>query len=161
VQRKRRTREHVLADLSVNHVERLIYRCGWATQRVVADYGIDLLMETFSPEGELDNGIVWFQLKATDSLKPLARRPVIPVIMDWRDVLFWLNEDEPGILVIYDGAEDRAWWVLLQTVLRDRANQLTRGMATITVHVPLLNRLDETAIRYFAELGRDHAEHVP
>lgn len=27
--RKRRTREHVIADLSVNHVERLVLLCGW------------------------------------------------------------------------------------------------------------------------------------
>jgi hypothetical protein len=31
--RKRRTREHVIADLSVNHVERLVLRCGWTVER--------------------------------------------------------------------------------------------------------------------------------
>jgi hypothetical protein len=40
--RKRRTREHIIADLSVNHVERLILRCGWVARRMNPDYGIDL-----------------------------------------------------------------------------------------------------------------------
>ena len=37
--RKRRTREHVIADLSVNHVERIILEAGHAVQRPTSDYG--------------------------------------------------------------------------------------------------------------------------
>ncbi len=33
--RKRRTREHVIADLSVNHVERFILQCGWTARDAV------------------------------------------------------------------------------------------------------------------------------
>lgn len=53
--RKRRTRQHVIADLSVNHVERFILRCGWAAQRMSPDYGIDLYMETYGENGEFEN----------------------------------------------------------------------------------------------------------
>ncbi len=35
--RKRRTREHVIADLSINHVERLVSKCGDTTQRSGTD----------------------------------------------------------------------------------------------------------------------------
>jgi hypothetical protein len=66
---KRRTREHVIADLSINHVERFVLRCGWTVQRTSHDYGIDLVMETFNEVGEPQNGRVLFQLKATDTLK--------------------------------------------------------------------------------------------
>jgi hypothetical protein len=45
--RKRRTREHVLADLSVHHVEGPILRCGFAAERVRHDYGVDLYMTTY------------------------------------------------------------------------------------------------------------------
>jgi hypothetical protein len=45
--RKRRTREHVIADLSINHVERLVLRCGWTAERTRYDYGIDLYMQTY------------------------------------------------------------------------------------------------------------------
>ena len=46
-QRKRRTREHIIADLSVNHVERAILRAGHTTQRVLQDYGFDLYLTTY------------------------------------------------------------------------------------------------------------------
>jgi hypothetical protein len=42
--RKRRTREHVIADLSINHVERFIRRCGWTAERTRHDYGLNLDM---------------------------------------------------------------------------------------------------------------------
>jgi len=67
--RKKRTREHVIADLSVNHVERFILRCGFSVERVFHDYGLDLYMSTYDSAGEAENGMVLFQLKATDHLK--------------------------------------------------------------------------------------------
>lgn len=42
--RTRRTREHIIADLSMNHVERLIFRCGYSAERIEHDYGTDLVI---------------------------------------------------------------------------------------------------------------------
>lgn len=70
--RKTRTRQHIIADLSVNHVERHILRCGWTAQRVSPDYGVDLVMATFNRRGEIENGDVRFQIKATDKVKRTA-----------------------------------------------------------------------------------------
>ena len=42
--RKRRTREHVIADQSVNYVERFIIDAGHTAQRMEKDYGYDLLL---------------------------------------------------------------------------------------------------------------------
>ena len=39
--RKRRTREHVIADLSVNHLERVVLRAGHTVERFRHDYGFD------------------------------------------------------------------------------------------------------------------------
>ena len=41
--RKQRTRQHVIADLSVHHVERFILEEGHTAQRLSSDYGYDLL----------------------------------------------------------------------------------------------------------------------
>ena len=41
--KKRRTREHVIADMSINHIERQASLCGYAVERWVHDYGIDLI----------------------------------------------------------------------------------------------------------------------
>ena len=54
--RKRRTREHVIADLSVHHVEGFVLRCGWTVERTRHDYGLDLLMRTYSGSGEIESG---------------------------------------------------------------------------------------------------------
>jgi hypothetical protein len=47
-ERKRRTREHVLADLCANYVEKQGLLCGFAIERVRLDYGIDLMVQTLS-----------------------------------------------------------------------------------------------------------------
>ncbi|MBW3598321.1 MAG: DUF4365 domain-containing protein [Planctomycetes bacterium] len=155
--KKRRTREHVIADLSVNHVERFILRCGWVARRMSPDYGIDLYMETYNSDGEIENEGVWFQLKATDKLSVRNTRNAIPVRMEWRDLLFWMNERMPGVLVIYDAKEEQAWWLHLQEAIGAvKRRTRDRVAATITLHVPLDNKLDETAIRGFAKL-RDAA----
>jgi hypothetical protein len=49
--RKRRTRQHVIADQSVNHVERFIIEAGHVMHRLANDYGYDLVMMTFDESG--------------------------------------------------------------------------------------------------------------
>ena len=66
--RKRRTRNHIIADLSANYVERHVLLCGYTVERVIHDYGIDMLLYTYTPEGEVENETVGIQLKATDHL---------------------------------------------------------------------------------------------
>ena len=66
--RKLRTREHVLADLSVNHLERHVVLCGCSIQRMHSDYGYDRIMSTFDVNGEIEPGVVFVQVKATDNL---------------------------------------------------------------------------------------------
>lgn len=135
--RKRRTRQHVIADLSFNYVERLILRCGWAAQRMSPDYGIDLYMETYGENGEIENDGVWFQLKTTENIKPTKRR-TIPVRLEWRDLLYWLNEWRLGILVIYDATQDRAWWLHLQQALRAVRLKISEPPAeTVTFSHPI------------------------
>ena len=44
----------VIADLAVNHVERQVLLCGFTIERIVHDYGIDVLMFTFDRNGETE-----------------------------------------------------------------------------------------------------------
>lgn len=154
--RKRRTREHVIADLSVNFAEKCVLQCGWTVQRISQDYGIDLLMTTFSRRGEIENGQVRFQLKATDSIRVVSRRQAIAVRLDWRDVVYWLNEWLPVILVVYDAKKDRAWWLYVQQSLREQMPKSRLSVsATMTVYVPQANLLNPAAIRQFARFRDD------
>jgi hypothetical protein len=156
--RKRRTRGHIIADLSVNHVEKRVLQCGWIVQRFSPDYGLDLLMTTFNGRGEIENGDVRLQIKATDSIKIVSGRKAIAVRVEWRDMLYWLNEPLPVILVINDAKSDRAWWSYLNDILREEGRAGT-GAAKLTIHVPLANVLDPSAVRRFRRF-RDLALHA-
>ncbi len=154
--RKRRTREHVIADLSVHHVEGFVLRCGWTVERTRYDYGIDLLMRTYAATGEVENGVVGFQLKATDALSRSAGGLSILLRLEWRDLLFWVNEAVPVILVVYDAAEDKAYWLHVQGYFRGQEwAERAKAATTVTVHVPISNVLDEAAIRQIARFRHE------
>ena len=67
--RKQRTRQHVIADLSVHHVEGFILEEGHTAQRLGSDYGYDLIMWTFDEHGYAEPGAVYFQFKAMETLE--------------------------------------------------------------------------------------------
>ena len=69
---KLRTRAHVLADVSINYVERQVLLCGFSVDRVQHDYGYDLTMTTYQDTGEIEPGAVYIQVKATDRLPRLS-----------------------------------------------------------------------------------------
>jgi hypothetical protein len=135
--RKRRTREHVIADLSVNHVEKCVLQCGWTVQRFSPDYGLDLLMTTFNRRGEIENGDVRLQIKATESIKVVSGQSAIAVRLDSRDVVYWLNEPSPVILVVYDAKFDKAWWLYFQQALRQERRQAPLRATACTSRWPM------------------------
>ena len=146
------TRPHRQEALCRAYVQAVAAQAGLICSRPEPDYGIDLYMETYNDQGEIENEGVWFQLKATESVS-VGRSQAIPVRMEWRDLLFWLNERMPGILVVYDAVQDRAWWLHLQKTLRAiKRKKRGRLAVTVTFHIPLDNILNEEAIRGFAKL---------
>lgn len=148
--RKRRTREHVIADLGVNHVERFILRCGWTVERTRHDYGIDLMMRTYSETGEAETAAAYIQVKSTDSLSLSSDRQSVRLRLDWRDLLFWLNEPLPVIVVMYDAMADGGYWLHMQHYFRAQDWRRRSGEgATVTVRIPTSQRLNETAVRRF------------
>jgi hypothetical protein len=66
--RKRRTRQHVIADQSVNYLERFIIDEGHTTQRLEKDYGYDLLLFTYDDQGYAEPGVAFLQLKTSEIL---------------------------------------------------------------------------------------------
>src|SRR5437899_5839460 len=66
--RKQRTRQHVIADLSVHHVEGFILEEGHTAQRLDSDYGYDLVLVTYDERGYIEPDSVYIQLKAAESL---------------------------------------------------------------------------------------------
>lgn len=80
---KQRTRQHVIADQSVNYVERFIIDEGYTAQRLDSDYGYDLLLFTYDDRGYIEPGSMFSQLKAAESLKAIGTNYVFD--LDIRD----------------------------------------------------------------------------
>jgi len=146
---KIRTRGHVIADLSVNYVERLILQQGHAVQGVEKDYGYDLQMFTFD-EGTFENGYLYLQLKATDELKTLKGGREISFKLSRADVNLWRRELSPVILIIWDAKQEIAYWLYVQAYFGGRAD-LTAGQSTFTIRVPTANVLNAASIEKLRE----------
>src|SRR3954453_21112529 len=144
--KKRRTREHVIADLSVNHVERHALLCGNSVERIDHDYGIDLLISTYDREGELENGEIRLQVKATDHPKRLSGGQSIAVRIDVKDFRHWLLEPMPVILVIYDTGADVAHWLYVQAYFEaQRKLDLDKEEGRLTIHIPRENVINSAS----------------
>lgn len=147
--RKRRTREHVIADLSVNHVERVILLCGHAVCRnTTSDYGIDLRVRMFTDGGEVEAGELVFQVKATDRLPLLSDGRTISFEVSTADLAVWGNELLPVVLVLYDGAADRAYWLDVREYALNRTpDPADWRTKTVQVHIPIANRFTRRTVR--------------
>src|SRR5258708_16361384 len=124
--RKRRTREHIIADLSIHHVERFILEEGHTVQRLGSDYGYDLIVWTFDDRGYAEPGAIYAQLKAMETLKENGSDYVYD--LDIRDYNLWVREENPVILILFDAIRRRAFWLPVQRYFReDSTRQPKKG----------------------------------
>ena len=157
---KTRTRQHVIADLSVNFVERQVLVCGHALQRVQYDYGYDMIMFTYNQAGEVEPGMVYFQAKATDQLPLLRDGKTISWPVSRRDLKLWLNETFPVILIVYDGAADKGYWLDVQAYFAERARDLFAAGDSVRLHIPTRNRLQRRSVQTIVDHKRRvHQQH--
>jgi Domain of unknown function (DUF4365) len=126
-------------------LERRVLECGYALERVKNDYGIDADLTTFDDEGELEYGYIRFQVKSTDRLTFAEVGTEIPQRVRIADLKTWLFELYPIILVVYDAANDRAFWLDVQEHVRER--KLSSDARTVTLRIPVKQRLTADAIR--------------
>jgi hypothetical protein len=155
VQRKRRTRQHIIADLAANHVERHVLLCGHVVEFVRHDYGIDMSLHSFDEDGELEHGEIGIQVKATDRPKFVAGHKAIAVRIERRDLWAWVESRSPVLLVLYDVAVDRAHWILVQEYVEDRPELLVgSGTARATVHLPIENVVTVAVIHQLVQSKR-------
>lgn len=154
--RKRRTRQHVISELGANHFERQALLCGYSVERIEHDYGIDLVMFTYDASGEIENGQVFIQLKATDNLNILADQRTIAFSLRRSDLELWLYEPMPCMLVVFDAAAKVAYWTYLQAYFESQPDfDLALSGDTITVHLRRDSVVDQAAVRRFASYRDD------
>lgn len=149
--RKRRTRSHIIADLSANHVERHALLCGYSVERIRHDYGVDLLLFTYNKDGEYENESVKIQLKATDNPTILKDGQTIAFPVLRADLEYWLDEWLPVILIVYDAIADRAYWLFVQAYFQQQsAFDLSLAGETVTLYIQQNSLVNEDAMRQFA-----------
>jgi hypothetical protein len=155
--RKRRTREHVIADLGINYVERQVLLAGFTVERILHDYGIDLELFTYAADGTIQLGSIPLQVKATERARRVDRGAAISIRIERTDLLAWLSCLEPVILVVYDVTDACAWWLYVQADFAARGvPRPPRLAATVSLRIPIEQRLTVDAVRRFAEF-RDRA----
>ena len=111
--RKRRVRKHVIEDLSFNYVEKQAILCGFSMERFDNDYGYDIAIYTYNEFGEIENGQIFAQLKATDFIRYSKKENAVLFSLSKKDLSLWLYEPLPVLLIVYDAQEDIAYWLYL------------------------------------------------
>src|SRR5262249_15104063 len=156
---KRRTRQHVIADQSVNYVERFIIDEGHTVQRVEKDYGYDLLLFTFDEQGYSEPDYVSLQLKAAESLQADGADYVYDV--DIRDHNLWMLETMPVILILFDAPRRRAFWVSVQHYFREGPGEPPKkGARTVRIRVPARQVVNRRAIAKMRDLKWEARQRV-
>jgi hypothetical protein len=164
--RKRRPRSRVIADMSVNFLERQVLRRGHRLIRVPeeSDDGTDAIMRTHHPvTTEVETGQVDFQLKATDEVRISDRARSLPCVVELAHVHFWYHQIfHPFILVLYDARKHRAFWLDVQSYVDAHADEFGRALeceaASITLQIPVTNTLTVRAIDRFRRLLRERTK---
>lgn len=161
--RKHRPRSRVIADMSVNFLERQVLRRGHRLIRIPqeADDGTDAIMRTHCPETtEVETGQVDFQLKATDNLRMIGGGRSIRCVVQMAHLRFWYEQlFHPFILVLYDAQKHCAFWLDVQAYVNDHAEEVGRAVeneaSNFTLRIPVKNKLTLKAIDRFRALLRD------
>src|SRR3954453_16364916 len=149
--RKQRTREHVIADLSVHHVEGFILEEGHTTQRLSSDYGYDLVLFTYDEHGYIEADSVFIQLKAAESLEAVGSDYVFDV--DIRDYNLWMLERMPVILILFDASRRRPFWLFFQSYFHeDAARRPKKTAQSVRVRVPKQQTVNRQAIAKMRDL---------
>jgi hypothetical protein len=152
--RKQRTRAHLIADLSVNHVERFIIEEGHTAQRLSSDYGYDLVLFTYDEQGYIEPDSVLLQLKAAETLQSVGADYVFD--LDIRDYNLWMLEKAPVILILFDVTRRRACWVAVQRYFsKDVDRQPKKGAKTVRIRVPKRQVVNRRAIAKIRDLKRE------
>jgi hypothetical protein len=123
---------------------------GYTVERLIHDYGVDLILSVFTDEGEPEVRLVYIQVKSTDHLKFVRGNRFVTCRIERAHLRAWLLELMPVILIVYDAAGDRAFWLYIQAAFTGLQRfRIVQGSETLTVRIPKEQVLDPEAIRLF------------
>lgn len=150
--RKKRTRGHIIADISENHFEKYALSKGFSIERTAHDYGYDVFLFSYDKNGEIENGYISVQLKATDKLPLINQNTIISFPVDKKDIDLWINEFNPVILVVYDAINKKGYWINIQSYFQSIPNfSIAKISKTTNVHLPITNKIGKATMSKFAQ----------
>lgn len=150
--RKRRTREHVIADLSVNYFERFVLLCGHTIEKFSSDFGYDLIICTYSESGELENGNIYVQIKATENIRISNDGQFVSFSLGKKDLNTWLFEPLPVITVLYDAKKNCAYWLYIQKYFSGLEDfDIQKVCKWHNVNIPTRNRVNRRSVGQFVK----------
>lgn len=137
MQRKLRTRQHIIEDLSFNHAEKQILTAGFTMYRITNnDYGYDGYIQLFKPSGEIDSYLVHFQLKSTDHIRYSKSKEAVVFDLSIRDLELWLSDGRKMLLILYDAQNDVAYYIDLQNYFKINRDVLNNIHKFVCVYLP-------------------------
>jgi len=157
---KKRTREHVIADLSLVHVQFFVANAGFSSEATSKDYGYDLTVNTFDRDGLVEPMAILIQLKASEVLSPHFDGVSYKFPLDVRDYNLWIKEVNPVFLILYEASSNRAYWLYFQQYMRNPGTHRPRKDAkSFLVKIPRANRVKTEFFRYARHLkAKVHAK---
>ena len=151
--RKKRTREHVIADQSLAHIQQFVANAGFTSEAVNKDYGYDVSVNTFDENGLIEGGSILIQLKASETLTPHADGLHFAFDLDMRDYDLWKDEPNPVFLILYEAATRRAYWLFVQPYFKAPGAPKPRVNAkTVRIKVPKVNKVRTAFFRHARRL---------
>jgi hypothetical protein len=137
----------VIASLASNFIERYIVESGFSYEAVRHDYGYDLMMFTYDSDGYTEEGLVYLQIKASDSLSVGPDGCIVPI--DVRDYNIWVDEPMPVFLIAFDATARKGYWLYVQHYFEtDSSRRPNAAAATVRVRIPRKNTVDASFVRY-------------
>jgi Domain of unknown function (DUF4365) len=145
--KKRRTRQHIIEGLGLNHIERQILLAGNVLRRFSDnDYGYDGMIETFNELGEKQNRVFMVQLKSTDNIELSLEKGGFIIDLSKRDLELWLESLYPVWLVLYDAQKEVAYFTDLQTYFNENRILLQNVRKFVRIYLPQQSVLTTTII---------------
>ncbi len=116
--------------------------------------GYDLVMFTYDEGGYIEPGLVFFQVKATESLQTIGVGQVFD--LDIRDYNLWMMERAPVILIRFDASRKRAYWVAVQNYFRQNETlQPKKGAKSVRVRLSKRQVMSKSAIELIRQIKQE------
>lgn len=147
--RKRRTREHIVADLGYNHFEKHVLLAGHVLTKITSDYGYDGLVNTFDSNGEIEHNFFLMQVKSTENIRFSPKHNGFEINLSKRDLSHWLFNPIVVVVVLFDLKEEIAYYLHIQDYIYKNKLDYDSINKFIQVYLPAQNVLTFYAVNYF------------